>query len=73
MKAYKKYRMGGMAGATGPGPKKKYSEEQLLVWAAHASPVNPTEYGPLIKGKLNENDKLVAAYEKWMAENRPKK
>ena len=53
--------------------KKKYSEEQLLVWAAHASPVNPTEYGPLIRGKLNENEKLVAAYEKWMAENRPNK
>ena len=73
MKVNKKYRMGGMAGATGPGPKKKHSEEQLLVWAAHASPVNPTEYGPLIKGKLNENEKLVAAYEKWLAEKASKK
>lgn len=45
--------------------KKKYSDDELILFAT-MGPRNPTEYGPIIRGKLNDNKLLVADYEAYL-------
>lgn len=45
--------------------KKKYHDDELILFATRA-PRKPSEYGPIIRGKLNDNKLLVADYEAYL-------
>jgi len=44
----------------------KYNEEELLLFASSQRNRKPSEYGPMVKGSLNNNRMLVEDYEAYM-------
>jgi hypothetical protein len=44
----------------------KYTEEELLLFATSQRNRKPSEYGPIVKGSLNNNKMLVTDYEAYM-------
>lgn len=48
-----------------PKSKRRYSDDDLILFATRA-PRRPSEYGPIIRGKLNDNKLLVADYEAYL-------
>lgn len=44
----------------------KYTEEELLLFVSSQRNRKPSEYGPIVKGSLNNNQMLVADYEAYM-------
>lgn len=51
-------------------PKPKYSEAELLLFASSQRNRKPSEYGPMVKGTLNDNKMLVSDYESYLAKKR---
>jgi hypothetical protein len=48
----------------------KYKEEELLLFATSQRNRKPSEYGPMVKGSLNNNKMLVADYETYLAKKK---
>ena len=48
----------------------KYKETELLVFATSQRNRKPSEYGPMVKGTLNNNKMLVSDYEAYLAKKK---
>lgn len=53
-----------------PVKKPKYKETELLIFATSQRNRKPSEYGAMVKGKLNDNKMLVSDYESYLAKKR---
>jgi len=48
----------------------KYTEEELLLFVSSQRNRKPSEYGPIVKGSLNNNKMLVTDYETYLAKKK---